>query len=122
MLVGGTGRDILNDGPGRDRFKYYSTAESLTGVTRLDVIVDFDRGVDQIDLSSIDANRNVLGNQAFQFIGTRGFSGNAGEVRYYRSGSSAGGQVDVQGDSDTLAEMEIQLNGTSSISASDFIL
>ena len=121
-LVGGAGRDVLNDGGGRDKFKYFSTAESLTGYTRRDVIPSLDRGIDVIDLSYIDANRNIVGNQAFQFIGTAGFSGRAGQVRYYRSGSNAVVQVDVEGDGNLLAEMEIQLNGVSFLSASDFIL
>ncbi|MGJ3249113.1 MAG: calcium-binding protein [Elainellaceae cyanobacterium] len=122
VLVGGTGKDTLVDGNGLDTFKYYSTSESRAGFTRRDVITDFDRGFDKIDLSSIDANKNLLGNQAFNFIGTRGFTGMAGEVRVDRIGSSSIVQVDVHGDGNKLAEMEIQLNNTSFITASDFVL
>ena len=37
--------------------------------------------VDIIDLSALDANAGIGGNQAFSFIGTAAFSG-AGQLRY----------------------------------------
>jgi len=122
VLVGGTGQDVMYDGAGNDKFKYYSTNESGIGTFQRDVIIDLDRGFDKIDLSSIDADKNRFGNQAFRFIGTNSFSGTAGEVRYYRSGSAAIVQVDVQGDRNATSDMEIQLNNTSFITASDFVL
>ena len=122
VLIGGTGKDVLIDGQGKDVFKYFNTVESRVGAARRDIVRDLDRGFDKIDLSFIDANRNRGGNQAFKFIGTNGFTGTTGEVRYYRRGSSSIVQVDIHGDGNRTADMEIQLNGTSFISASDFVL
>src|SRR5215211_4781612 len=68
-----------------------------------DRIVDFQDGVDAIDLSQIDSNVYASGNQAFNFIGTAAFSGKPGEVRYYHSGSNTyiemqtGASVDIEG-------------------------
>lgn len=47
-----------------------------------DAIMDFARlQGDRIDLSQIDANSALAGNNAFRFIGTGAFSGQAGELR-----------------------------------------
>lgn len=54
--------------------------ENLT-LTGRDTIFDF-TSADRINLSSIDANTKVSGNQAFTFIGTRDFTGKAGELTY----------------------------------------
>ncbi|MEH1913010.1 M10 family metallopeptidase C-terminal domain-containing protein [Nostoc sp.] len=47
-----------------------------------DILTDFTSGFDKIDLSAIDSELSILGNQAFKFIST------AGEVRYFTSGSN----------------------------------
>ena len=44
----------------------------------LDTIWDFLVGSDKIDLSGIDANSTISGNQAFEFVE---FTGHGGEVR-----------------------------------------
>ena len=68
LLVGGMGRDIQTGGTGNDTFRFLSVAESPAGALR-DVITDFNgAGIflgDRIDLSGIDANLFLLGNQAF---------------------------------------------------------
>ncbi|MEM8716509.1 MAG: M10 family metallopeptidase C-terminal domain-containing protein, partial [Cyanobacteria bacterium P01_G01_bin.4] len=122
VLIGGAGKDTMYDGAGLDIYKYYRTSDSGVGLAQRDVIMDFTRGFDKIDLSSIDANTNILGDQAFNFIGTGNFTGSAGEVRYYTSGSNAYIQVDIHGDLNTTADMEIRLNGVNALGASDFIL
>lgn len=72
LLHGGAGRDILTGGGGVfafDTFAYNFASESLPGVLNRDVITDFNgRGAllgDRIDLSAIDANALLAGNQAF---------------------------------------------------------
>jgi len=121
ILVGGLGKDTMSDGTGDDIYRYFSTSESPVGAQR-DVILDFSRGFDKLDLSSIDANLNIGGNQAFTFIGNNNFTGTKGEVRFYTSGSTLFVQADIHGDGNTIANMEIQLNGLTSIAAGDFIL
>jgi Ca2+-binding RTX toxin-like protein len=72
LLTGGAGRDVLTGGGGAlafDTFDYNAASDSLPGVANRDVITDFQgNGVfagDRIDLSTIDANAFLLGNQAF---------------------------------------------------------
>lgn len=68
LLVGGMGRDIQTGGTGNDVFRFLSVAESPAGAMR-DVITDFNGlGIfagDRIDLSAIDANLLLAGDQAF---------------------------------------------------------
>lgn len=124
IIIGGAGKDTMSDGNGTDTFRYFATSESTAGVNR-DVILNFDRGFDKIELRAIDANITLNGDQAFNFIGKAAFSGLAGEVRYVDTGSNLVVQVDIQGDGNTIAEMEIQLNGggvVGVLAAPDFIL
>lgn len=69
FLTGGLGRDVLIGGLGNDTFDYNAAADSLPGAANRDVIIDFQgNGAfagDRIDLSTIDANVLVAGNQAF---------------------------------------------------------
>ncbi|MEH2280480.1 MAG: M10 family metallopeptidase C-terminal domain-containing protein [Nostoc sp.] len=121
ILIGGAGTDRITDGGGDDIYKYFSTSESQVGVSR-DILTDFTSGFDKIDLSAIDAELSVFGNQAFNFIGTAAFTGTAGEVRYFTSGSNLFVQAEINNDGNTIADLEIQLNGLSTIAATDFIL
>jgi Ca2+-binding RTX toxin-like protein len=121
ILIGGSGRDILIDGGGRDLFRYDSVLDSRAGSGR-DIIRSLNSGLDRISLARIDADLNRAGNQAFRFIGTRSFTGRAGEVRYFTAGNSAIVQIDRQGDRNISAEMELQLVGSRTVRATDFIL
>jgi serralysin len=95
-LTGGLGEDTLTGGSGADKFVFRSLAE--TTVAAPDDITDFqDFAGDKIDLSAIDANTLVDGNQAFIWIGndnafTTDFG--AGQLRF-NSGVVEG---DVDGD------------------------
>jgi Ca2+-binding RTX toxin-like protein len=51
VLVGGAGKDILTGGAGADTFVFNSASDSQMG--QQDVITDFQRGQDKIDLSAI---------------------------------------------------------------------
>lgn len=123
IIIGGTGTDTMTGGTGSDDFDYNAASESAVGAGR-DVITDFVHNSDDLDLSSIDADLNVAGNQAFTFIGNVAFTGTAGEVRFFTSGANVIVQFDVQGDGNQTADAEIQLNGAAAvgINASDFIL
>jgi Ca2+-binding RTX toxin-like protein len=69
VLLGLGGADTLTGGAGLDAYRYLSLTDSMLG-TR-DLIMDFAAG-DRIDVSFIDADATVLGNQAFHFDGTAG--------------------------------------------------
>ncbi len=66
-LIGGEGADRLIGGGGSDTFVFQTTGQSRPAAR--DVIDDFARGIDRIDLRSVDANCNLGGDQAFLFIG-----------------------------------------------------
>ena len=64
-LTGGADQDSLEGGIGADRFDFNSASESPSGGL-IDHILDFNRlEGDKIDLSTIDANVLLQGNQAF---------------------------------------------------------
>lgn len=92
-LYGNGGADDLTGGDGNDVFLYRSVNESKTG--SIDEILDFTSG-DRIDLSTIDANSLIGGNQAFTLINDAVFSGAAGELRLVVTGN----QWLIEGDTD----------------------
>jgi Ca2+-binding RTX toxin-like protein len=108
ILIGGAGADLLIGGAGADIFQYNATTDAAraTGILaplNREIIADFQSGIDRIDLSAVDANTLVAGNQAFTFVGSRAFSRVAGQLRY-ASGILSG---DVNGDG--VADFEIQM-------------
>ena len=120
-LVGGKGSDLLFDDAGDDIFYYSNINQSLPGEDMRDR-VGLNVGEDRIELKLIDANPDVAGDQAFEFIGTDSFSnGSTGQVRYDASSNLI--QVEVYGDGDTIVDMEIESHREfSSLSEDDFIL
>lgn len=122
ILRGGEGLDSLHGGNGGDRFDYDAAAESKPGAAQRDVIVDF-AGGDRIDLSTIDANTALAGNQTFSFSGTDAFTGSA-QVRVAASGTDTLIQANTGGTS--APELEIVVNDAAVLPgqwvAGDFVL
>src|SRR5438045_4651377 len=84
-LQGGAGTDDLYGGSGADRFIFANG--DFGGMTRstADFIGDFSHSEgDKIDLRQVDAITGGL-DDAFTFIGNQGFSGVAGQLRYFVS-------------------------------------
>lgn len=106
-LQGGAGYDTLTGGAGADVF-VFTTADNFDGA--MDVITDFQSGVDRIDLSGRNLN----------YIGSAGFSG-AGQVRFDTSqpGSS---RLLIDLDGNGIAELTIDLGATATLGASDLML
>lgn len=119
-LVGGRGKDVLSGGAGADRFDFNAFNESGTTNATRDQIVGFVQGTDRIDLSTIDANTAVSGNQAFAFISDAAFHGVAGELRQRAFGADTIVSGDINGDA--VADFQIQLDGVFALTASDFFL
>jgi serralysin len=71
-VIGGTGYDHAYGGSGADTFVFLSVADfkpdGYVSARSCEAIWDFAAG-DRIDLSAIDANTQVAGNQAFTFVG-----------------------------------------------------
>ena len=128
-LYGGDGDDILfavsggNElwgNSGKDVFEF-NNASFGTG-TAINVI-DLRRGEDKIDLSSVDANTFLEGNQKLNFIGSAPFSDNfnvMGQVRYEPYKNLI--QVNVPGEDEFLKFTIRSSVDFDSLSESDFIL
>ncbi|WP_137703373.1 lipase family protein [Marimonas lutisalis] len=119
-LEGGPGKDVLSGGDGADTFKYSSVGESGPGLLERDVITDFNRSEDIIDLQKVDANSTFfsLGNQSFAFLGTGSFMGNPGELRLE---TSAGLVVQADTNGDRSPDMEIVVQGETQLDLSNFL-
>jgi Ca2+-binding RTX toxin-like protein len=140
-LEGGTGRDTIQGGAGADQmwggadldsFRFTSAADSTTA--NRDVIMDFQEAEwrytttgtavwvvgDKLDLSGIDANATVAGNQAFAWTGTGAFFKSAGDlwIAAYDQGTYVRG--DTNGDA--IADFEVYLLGVTGLTAADIVL
>lgn len=119
-FIGGLGRDIMSGGSGGDVFVFESVLESPTGVR--DIITDFNRKDDLIDLRIIDANSEKSGNQAFTFVGTGAFSGTAGELRFSYSSANKNTYVWGDIDGDKKSDFEFIVTGNVKLTSLDFYL
>ncbi len=118
-LIGGTGHDVMNGQMGKDTFVFNSVGESTADAHR-DVIEHFSISQDRIDLSAIDAQTGVTGNQAFHFIGTHAFSDKKGELHAIHGGGNTFVAGDVNGDGH--ADFSILIQGVIGLTSHDFIL
>ncbi|URK87907.1 M10 family metallopeptidase C-terminal domain-containing protein [Rhizobium sp. RCAM05350] len=99
LLIGGAGADDLCGGTGADRFIFSASSESTVAPAGRDSIFDFLAAQgDRIDLSRIDANTKIAGDQPFTFINSSGFSCKASELRYTQTASDTYIYGDVNGD------------------------
>lgn len=122
-VFGGAGKDLLTGGTGDDAFLYSFVADSGGTQPRRDVISDFSQisgNNDWIDLALADANGVLGGNQAFVWRGTAGFTGAAGELRYYQD--AANGRTIIEGNTrvdaaSPGAEFSIELTGLKTLTA-----
>ena len=121
ILRGGKGADILIGGLGADLFAFISIVDSKPGVAARDQILDFSHADgDRIDLSAIDANANIAGDQDF-FVGGSTFTKHAGEIVQTALGGDLVVKADANGDG--IADFALLLKGTAApLGAADFIL
>jgi Ca2+-binding RTX toxin-like protein len=118
LISGGAGSDTLTGGVGADTFLYLSASHSPAEALLRDTITDFKPGVDKIDVSDIDANNKLAGDQAFDFINNQPFSA-AGQVRAI---SSSGTLLQFETSGDGVADSEIRLDDTLTLKTIDFFL
>ena len=135
VLTGGSGSDQLHGGTGADHFVFLALGDSSNIAS--DLVLDFSGRItmttnskgkpikgtgegDKIDLSAIDANINLDGDQAFTLV-DRGFSGVAGEMfaSYDKTAGRTSLYLDVDGDA--IADMTINFAGQVPITGADFI-
>lgn len=142
-LIGGRGVDDLRGGSGRDTFIWLDQTESGETVNSADVVGDFERGSDKIDLSFVEGGiitEDILvqismgtytggsyenGDEdavQLHFIGQDDFSGESGtgEVRWQIAGDDVRVRVDISGNG--TSDLDIIVSDVSNLSASDFVL
>lgn len=113
-LVGGVGADVLTGGADADSFAYTAVTHS-TSASR-DIISDFLSGTDKIDLSAIDANTGLAGNNAFGFINAAAFTA-PGQVRY----DPSTGLLEANINTDLAADLQINLGVNTTFVVTDLI-
>lgn len=120
-LTGGGAGDTLFGAGGVDTFRYTSLSDSTAGAGLMDTIIDFNAaGGERLDLSALDANSGLGGDQAFSFIGAAAFSNVAGQLRAAVSGANTVVSADVNGDG--VGDFTVQLLGNQALAAGNFVL
>ena len=117
-LFGEGGADTLSGCDGRDSFIFLDLSFPIPQAA--DVIRDFDVGADTIDLSHIHANVTMDDVQLFDFIGSKDFSGKAGELNDQIVGGVALLSGDIDGDGH--AEFQVVLANRAALTVNDLIL
>ena len=128
-IFGNAGSDVLTGGLGRDGFAFFSITDTdmTTNANIPDVITDFKRGQDRIDLAAIDASTVFRTDDAFLFRGKAVIGTNAaGEIRFEQV-NNTGTRNDhtliyIDTDADRAAEGVIKVMGLHNFTAGDFIL
>ena len=121
VMIGGLGPDDQLGGNGNDIFRFLAVEDSFHGSKHRDFISDFDpREHDRIDVSGIDANELLAGDQAFKFIGTHKFHDRAGELRF--SNDVLRGDTDGDGRTDFEVKLDVRGGGPDDLSQHDLVL
>ncbi|WP_293679433.1 right-handed parallel beta-helix repeat-containing protein [uncultured Phenylobacterium sp.] len=116
-LIGNGGADTMTGGTGADMF-FYTALNDSTAAAR-DKIVDFNRAEgDIIHLRGVDANANLIGDQAFTLV--TAFTKAAGQLTISYQTDHYAVQGDVNGDG--VADFAINVHTGKSLLASDFVL
>jgi serralysin len=130
FLWAGIGRDILNGGKGADtlqggigaadEFAFVNFDEVGLAPGTRDIILDFEVGVDKIDLGGMDADTVHHGNNVFRFSETGQYDGKPGSLRAVVYDGNTYVMADRNGDK--ISDFAIQLDGVQNLTASDFFL
>jgi Ca2+-binding RTX toxin-like protein len=116
VINGGVGIDILTGGADNDIFIYKDWTDSSKGY--FDVITDFHREHDLLDLRGVDGNVDKPGQQHLSFIGSHAFTGSSGELRIVHSVDGVHVYADVDGD--RVRDLDILVSHIETLTASDF--
>lgn len=117
-LHGGAGVDQLNGGADADVFAYTAVSDSM--VAAYDRIAGFETGSDRIDLSAIDANPYLLGNQAFRLAYAQPFDSAPGDLWTQVVAGGTLIHADIHGDG--VADFMILVEGVSGFGRGDLVL
>lgn len=116
-LAGWNGMDKLTGGSGSDQFVWHSLSE--TGLAKkADIVTDFKSSEgDKINLSEIDSNTSLQGDQAFVFISDITKATNYNGIVWFSNG-----YLNISNNADSKAEYQIALTGVTQLQVSDLIL
>ncbi len=118
QVRGDAGIDQVYGGDGADRFIFATLSDAPT--TGIDRVMDFVKGTDKIDLSILDADGTLAGNQAFHFNAVRPFFASAGDLNI--SVTLAGTMVEGDVNGDGFSDFRFLVVANYALQASDFIL
>ena len=117
IIIGGGGADSLSGGIGADRFVYLLTSDSKVGA--YDTINDFSSAQgDKIDLTRIDANTKLAGDNAFALVSS--FTKHAGELMV--TAETGGWLVQADVDGNGVSDFGLHVRSTAALMASDFAM
>ena len=116
VITGGGGADLLTGGFGADTFVFAASSDAAP--TARDVILDFGAG-DRIDLSGIDANTGLAGDQGFTLNNQ---TGHAGDMAMFYDAQGDRTVVLLYTDNSGQASSILELAGNHGLTTSDFIL
>jgi uncharacterized protein (TIGR01370 family) len=124
IIIGGAGRDFMTGGGGADHFVFTRVDDTGTWSSARDVVTDFEPSRDLIDLSAIDANTSLSGNQAFILRSTGAAFSDAGQVRFTYATINGAEHTIVEGnvDKNLGADFKIDLVGHLNLTQADFAL
>ncbi|TWH32175.1 MULTISPECIES: peroxidase family protein [unclassified Aminobacter] len=116
-IVASEAINVMDGGLGNDTFRFVSAA-AANG----DTIMGFQPG-DRIDLSGIDANQGLSGNQSFTLV-SGAFTGAAGELLITHENRDGVDYTVVQGNTSggNQADFKFSIKGSHDLTASDFNL
>ncbi|MCE3290458.1 MAG: repeat protein [Caulobacter sp.] len=115
-IIGGQGNDLLRGGSGGDVFV---VAHAFAATLETDIVYDFVRAHgDRLDLSGVDANTLVDGDQAFTLAAN--FTRHAGEMTLLLAGTQTLLRLDVNGDG--RADYQMKINGNVTGASGDWVL
>jgi Ca2+-binding RTX toxin-like protein len=106
-LVGNRGGDVLIGGKGKNKFVYTAINDSPNRKGEQDQILGFGKK-DKLDLSGFS--------QKLRFIGSEGFKGTAGDVRFKKE------TLQMDHDGDGSADFAVLMSGVNSLKGSNLIL
>lgn len=105
-LDGGAGRDVLIGGAGNDIFRFTAPGDSTSAAP--DLIKDLTAG-DKIDVSRLDANTKVTGDQAFVLVSA--FTGTPGQAAVTFDSATGLTTVSFDNNGDKIADSLFQITG-----------
>lgn len=122
LILGGADVDTLTGGSGFDTFVFPNRGDfTPTSGSARELITDFVHLGDVSDLSDMDANSVIAGDQDFAFVGSAGFTAS----RQVRS-TTSGGLTTIRLCTDFAGEpagfIALTLTGSLALTTSDFVL